>query len=181
LRLLFPYDISALYHALRWSLTETEAERYFRFWYDDAGVSVVSRSQTVSRTSVTCSLPHYYGQDVILELPKRIGHWLETVQTCSTFYQRLNVEAHASKGRLTFIVEETGHTDSVGGASGAGEWSSCINLWISHEILDGPAETKSLGWITSAGVDREQAAREVLEELKRIVRYMYGEKHSGLF
>jgi hypothetical protein len=171
-----------LYRALDWNLDGKVADYYSRFWYNDAGVSVVSHSQVASQKAILCSTPYYYGRDVLNELPKVTASWLESreIDPKQMFYRRLNIEGHASVGSVSFIIEETGHCFQFNPLDII-KPSSSLRLWLSNDNSDGEAETRTLGWITSDQWTHDRAAREILQELKLAIRYMYGEKGYGLF
>ena len=179
LRLLFPDDIRALYRALDWDLSVEDVEHYSRFWFDDAGVSFVSRSSLPSLTNTSKSLPCYYGQDILTELPKATLSWLDKsgLDPSQPFYSRLNVEGQASVGSISFVIEITGSCFSF--MPGARP-STLFRVWIRNQYF-GSAKTKILSWIISEPCGHERAIKEVLEKMRMVLQYMYGEKQNGLF
>ena len=179
LRLLFPYDIRALYRALDWNLSAEEDERYSHFWYDDAGVSFASRSSLASLTNTAYSSPYYYGNDVITELPAAAFSWLDNnhMDPSQPFYSRFNIEGQASVGSINFIIEVNGNCFRF--TAGVNP-STMFRVWVRNEHL-GKTETKMLSWMTSESCDHQRAAKEILDELRMVLRYMYEEKHHSLF
>ena len=181
-RLIFPYDIHALDQALILHLSAEDTDYYSRFWYDDAGVSFVSRSSSASLASTMSSHPYYYGLDLLTELPKAVVAWLDTsaCDASQPFYSRLNIEGQASVGNISFIIEARGNCFDFSFMTGARSWTS-LRVWLSNDSKYETTETKTLTWIVSDPGSQEQAVKEILGELKHVVQYMYGQKAHGLF
>ena len=181
-RLIFPYDIHALDQALVLHLSAEDTDYYSRFWYDDAGVSFVSRSSSASLASTMSSHPYYYGLDLLTELPKAVVAWLDTsgCDASQPFYSRLNIEGQASVGSISFIIEARGSCFDFSFMTVTRPWTS-LRVWLSNDSKYETAETKTFTWIVSDPGSQEQAVKEILGELKNVLQYMYGQKTHGLF
>lgn len=149
-RLIFPYDIHGLDQALGLHLSMEDTDYYSHFWYDDAGVSFVSRSSSASLASTLYSHPYYYGLDLLTELPKAVVTWLDTggCDASQPFYSRLNIEGSASVGNISFIIEARGNCFDFSLMTGARPWTS-FRVWLSNDSQFETAETKTLTWIVS--------------------------------
>ena len=182
LRLIFPYDMHALFSATDLDLTAAEADYYSRFWYDDAGVSFVSRTSTASLMNYTYSLPHYYGLDVITAMPEATIAWLaiDEVECSQPFTRQLSIEGQASIGSIIFVIEMSGNCFDLSFIANTKPLIS-VQVWLSHDSSEQPMRTKTLSWIFSDTRGQKRAIEEVLNELRFVLRYMYGQKSHGLF
>ena len=183
LRFIFVYDVDALYHAFHCSrvLDREEADYYCGLWYDNAEVSVVSRSLEVSATRATCSPPHYYGREIFTELPRTVASWMESAELGpeKTSYRRLDVEGHVPVGTVSFIIEETGNCPEFS-FPGSSTPSGLLRVGIISDYSDRNAESKTLLWIFPNRWSHEEARTSILEKLKRTVRSMYEDEGHGL-